>query len=42
MEGTSTVESTFKPAGDKTVVTWTMYGKNGFMKKLFSVFILEA
>src|ERR1041385_7581405 len=27
MEGTSTVEFTFKPAGDKTVVTWAMYGK---------------
>jgi hypothetical protein len=39
MEGTSTVEFTFKPAGDKTVVTWAMYGKNGFMDKLFSVFM---
>jgi hypothetical protein len=38
MEGTSTVEFTFKPAGDKTVVTWTMYGKNNFMGKLFSLF----
>ncbi len=39
MEGTSTVEFTFKPAGDKTVVTWAMYGKNGFMGKLFSLFM---
>jgi hypothetical protein len=39
MEGTSTVDFTFKPEGDKTVVTWTMYGKNGFMGKLFSLFM---
>jgi hypothetical protein len=39
MEGTSTVEFTFKPSGDKTVVTWAMYGKNGFMGKLVSVFL---
>ena len=25
--------------GDKTVVTWAMYGKNGFMGKLVSLFI---
>jgi len=34
-----TVEFTFKQAGDKTVVTWAMYGKNGFMGKLFSLFM---
>ena len=39
MEGTSTVEFTFKPIGDKTVVTWAMYGKSNFMGKLFSVFM---
>ena len=39
MQGTSTVEFTFKPTGDKTVVTWAMYGKNGFMGKLVSVFM---
>src|SRR5262245_55819774 len=39
MKGTSTVEFTFKPAGDKTVVTWAMYGKNNFMGKLFSLFM---
>src|SRR5215813_5379760 len=39
MEGTSTVEFTFKPVGDKTVVTWAMYGKNGFMGKLVSLFM---
>src|SRR3954447_16385990 len=26
MEGVATVDFTFKPAGDKTVVTWAMYG----------------
>src|SRR5262245_41297396 len=39
MKGTSTVEFRFKPANDKTVVTWAMYGKNGFMGKLFSLFM---
>ncbi len=39
MEGTATVDFSFKPAGDKTVVTWAMYGKNNFMGKLVSLFI---
>ena len=39
MEGTATVDFTFKPSGEKTVVTWAMYGKNGFMGKLMSLFI---
>jgi hypothetical protein len=39
MEGTSTVDFTFRPAGDKTVVTWAMYGKNGFLGKVMSVFM---
>ena len=39
MEGTSTVDFTFKPVGDKTVVTWSMYGKNNFMGKLVSLFM---
>ena len=39
MAGVATVDFTFKPEGDKTVVTWAMYGKNGFMGKLFSVFM---
>jgi hypothetical protein len=38
MEGTSTVDFTFKPSGDKTVVTWAMYGKNNFMGKMMSLF----
>jgi uncharacterized protein YndB with AHSA1/START domain len=39
MEGTSTVDFTFKPQGDKTVVTWAMYGKNNFMGKVVSIFM---
>ena len=39
MEGTATVDFTFKPEGGKTVVTWAMYGKNNFMGKVMSVFI---
>ena len=39
MEGIATVDFTFKPQGDKTVVTWAMYGKNGFMGKLVSIFM---
>jgi hypothetical protein len=39
MEGTSTVDFTFKPEGDKTVVTWAMYGKNNFVGKLVSLFM---
>jgi hypothetical protein len=39
MEGVATVDFTFKPVGDKTVVTWAMYGKNNFMGKLVSLFM---
>lgn len=39
MEGVATVDFTFKPAGEKTVVTWAMYGKNNFMGKLVSLFM---
>ena len=39
MEATATVEFTFKPAGDKTTVTWAMHGKNNFMGKLMSLFM---
>jgi hypothetical protein len=39
MEGTSTVDFTFRPVGDKTEVTWAMYGKNGFLGKVVSVFM---
>ena len=39
MEGVATVDFTFKPQGDKTLVTWSMYGKNGFMGKVVSIFM---
>ena len=39
MEGTATVDFTFKPEGGKTVVTWAMYGKNTFMGKAMSLFM---
>ncbi|MEO8616007.1 MAG: SRPBCC family protein [Luteolibacter sp.] len=39
MEGTSTVDFTFKPEGGKTVVTWAMYGPQNFMGKAMSLFM---
>ena len=39
MEGVSTVDFTFTPEGDKTKVTWAMYGKSGFMGKAMSLFM---
>jgi len=39
MAGVAIVDFTFKPDGDKTVVTWAMYGKNGFLGKLVSLFM---
>jgi uncharacterized protein YndB with AHSA1/START domain len=39
MVGVSTVDFTFKPEGDRTIVTWSMYGSNNFMGKLFSIFM---
>jgi uncharacterized protein YndB with AHSA1/START domain len=39
MEGTATVDFTFKPEGGKTVVTWAMYGKNNLMGRVMSVFM---
>ncbi|MFZ4596860.1 MAG: SRPBCC family protein [Verrucomicrobiaceae bacterium] len=40
MEGTSTVKFTFKPDGDKTTVTWAMYGRNEhLMCKVMSLFM---
>jgi len=32
-------EFTFKSEGDQTVVTWTMFGKNNFMGKVFSLLV---
>ena len=39
MEGVATVEFTFRPDGDRTRMTWAMYGENNFMGKLVSVFM---
>jgi uncharacterized protein YndB with AHSA1/START domain len=39
MAGTSTAEFTFKPDGDKTTVTWSMFGPNNFMGKAMSLVI---
>lgn len=39
MEGTSTVEFTFKPQDGKTQVTWAMYGDSNYVGRLMSVFM---
>ena len=39
MEGTSTVDFTFEPNGDKTLVTWKMYGPQNFTGKAISLFM---
>lgn len=39
MSGTSTVDFTFKPEGDKTVVTWSMYGPQTFIGKAMGLFM---
>jgi uncharacterized protein YndB with AHSA1/START domain len=39
MKGTNTVEFTFKPEGDQTLVTWSMFGKSDFIGKAFSLVI---
>ena len=36
---TITVDFTFKPEGNHTVVTWSMYGPNNFMGKAIGLFI---
>ncbi len=36
---TNTAEFTFKPEGDGTSVTWSMFGKNAFMAKAFGLFM---
>lgn len=36
---TNTVDFTFKPEGNHTVVTWSMYGPNNFMGKAIGLFI---
>ncbi len=37
--GTNTAEFSFKPEGNQTVVTWSMFGKNNFMSKAVGLFM---
>ena len=36
---TNTAEFTFKPEGNQTVVTWSMFGQNNFMAKAVHLFM---
>ncbi|HEX5816160.1 MAG TPA: SRPBCC family protein, partial [Methylomirabilota bacterium] len=36
---TNVAEFTFEPAGDRTVVTWTMTGRNNFVARAVHLFI---
>lgn len=36
--GTSTAEFTFTPEGDRTAVTWSLYGRNNFVGKAMCLF----
>jgi uncharacterized protein YndB with AHSA1/START domain len=36
---TNTAEFTFKPEGDQTVVTWSMFGEKNFMAKAIHLFV---
>ncbi|MDB5337903.1 MAG: hypothetical protein JWN70_3522 [Planctomycetaceae bacterium] len=38
-EDTSTTEFTFKPEGDQTTVTWSMFGQQNFMEKAICMFM---
>lgn len=38
-EATNTAEFTFKSEGESTLVTWSMFGKNGFMGKAIHLFM---
>jgi len=38
-KATNTAEFTFRPEGNRTVVTWTMSGTNNFIAKAMSLFI---
>jgi Polyketide cyclase / dehydrase and lipid transport len=39
MSGTSTVDFTFAPVGEKTTVTWAMYGRNNYPAKVVGLFL---
>jgi uncharacterized protein YndB with AHSA1/START domain len=38
-EATNTAEFTFKPEGNQTVITWSMFGTNNFIAKAFCLFM---
>lgn len=38
-QGSNTAEFTFKPDGPRTVVTWAMFGEQGFLEKAVCVFM---
>src|ERR1041385_2038643 len=38
-KATNTAEFTFKPAGNQTEVTWSMFGKNNFIMKAVGLFM---
>jgi uncharacterized protein YndB with AHSA1/START domain len=39
MTATNVTDFTFTPAGDRTIVVWSMSGRNGFMAKAFGFFV---
>jgi hypothetical protein len=38
-EDSSTAEFTFQPEGDRTVVTWSMFGRKNFISKAVCLFM---
>jgi hypothetical protein len=38
-EATNTAEFTFKPQGERTAVTWSMYGHNNFVGRAVALFV---
>jgi len=36
-KATNTAEFVFQPDGDQTIVTWSMFGKNNLMGKMFGL-----
>ncbi|PYN89319.1 MAG: polyketide cyclase [Candidatus Rokuibacteriota bacterium] len=38
-EATNTAEFTFRPDGERTAVTWSMYGHNNFIGRAVSLFV---
>ena len=39
MKATNTAEFTFQPDGNRTIVAWTMSGKNNFVGKIFGLVV---